>query len=156
WRKVELPLVEVLAELEWNGIRVDPVELDKQRQRLEGRIRELADQIDRTAVETMGRTFNPDSPRQLAAALINQPGDAEPGLGLTPVKKTKPGPSTDIEVLERLAADPAIPTPIPGLIVEYRQLTKLVGTYLEALKDAIHPGTGRIHSSFSQTAAATG
>jgi DNA polymerase-1 len=156
WSKVELPLVEVLAELEWNGIRVDPVELDKQRERLEGRIRELADQIDKVAMETMGRTFNPDSPRQLAEALFNKPGDSEPGLGLKSLKKTKTGHSTDIEVLERLAADPAITTPIPGLIVEYRQLTKLVGTYLVALKEAIHPRTGRVHSSFSQTGAATG
>ncbi len=157
WRRVELPLVEVLAELEWNGITVDPVELDKQRGRLEARIKELARQIDQTAMESIGRTFNPDSPKQLSTALFNAPTDpAEPGLGLKSLKKTKTGHSTDIEVLERLAGDPSITTPIPGLIVEYRQLTKLVGTYLVALKDAINPKTGRIHSSFSQTGAATG
>ncbi len=156
WERVELPLVEVLAELEWNGIVVDPAELDKQRARLEERIKGLAQQIDRTAMESIGRTFNPDSPKQLSAALFNTPSDSEPGLGLKSIKKTKTGHSTDIEVLERLAGDITITTPIPGLIVEYRQLTKLVGTYLVALKDAINPKTGRIHSSFSQTGAATG
>jgi DNA polymerase-1 len=157
WDRVELPLVEVLAELEWNGITVDPEELDKQRGRLEDRIKGLAAQIDKAAMDAIGRSFNPDSPRQLSAALFNPPTDpAEPGLGLKSIKKTKTGHSTDIEVLERLAGDPAITTPIPGLIVEYRQLTKLVGTYLVALKDAINPRTGRIHSSFSQTGAATG
>jgi DNA polymerase-1 len=157
WLEVELPLVEVLGELEWNGILVDPEELDRQRKRLEGRIRELRDKIDDASVQALGRTFNPESPKQLAAALFNKTSDAaEPGLGLKSLKKTKTGHSTDIEVLERLAADPAITTPIPELIVEHRQLTKLVGTYLEALKAAINARTGRIHSSFSQTVAATG
>ncbi len=159
WSDVELPLVEVLAELEWNGILVDPAELDRQRARLQARIDELAAQINAHARAAMGRTFNPDSPKQLAAALFNK-ADADdefgPGLGLKPLKRTQTGYSTDIEVLEKLAADPAIATPIPALIVEYRQLTKLVGTYLVALKEAINPETGRIHSSFNQTVAATG
>jgi len=156
WEDVELPLVEVLAELEWNGITVDPAELDRQRGRLEGRIKDLARQIETSAMETIGRTFNPDSPRQLATALFNQPTDPEPGLGLKPTKKLKTGHSTDIEVLEKLAGDPSVTTPIPALIVQYRQLTKLVGTYLVALKEAIHPKTGRVHASFNQTVAATG
>lgn len=157
WARVELPLVEVLAELEWNGILVDPDELERQRARLDERIKDLARQIDRAAMDAIGRTFNPDSPKQLAAALFN-PKDHpdEPGLGLKSIKKTKTGHSTDIEVLDKLAADPATGTPIPGLILEYRQLTKLVGTYLEALKAAIEPSTRRVHSSFSQTVAATG
>lgn len=156
WEDVELPLVEVLAELEWNGITVDPAELDRQRGRLEARIRELAGQIETSAMESIGRSFNPDSPRQLAAALFNKKNDPEPGLGLKPTKKLKTGHSTDIEVLEKLAADPSVTTPIPGLIVQYRQLTKLVGTYLEALREAINPATGRVHASFNQTVAATG
>ncbi|MFN0132426.1 MAG: DNA polymerase I [Phycisphaerales bacterium] len=157
WASVEMPLVEVLAELEWNGILVDPDELERQRKRLESRIESLAKQIDRAAMEGVGRTFNPDSPKQLAGALFNAKDHAEePGLGLKSIKKTKTGHSTDIEVLEKLAADVTTGTPIPGLIVEYRQLTKLVGTYLEALKEAIDPGTKRVHSSFSQTVAATG
>jgi DNA polymerase I len=156
WQNVELPLVEVLAELEWNGITVDPAELDRQRVRLEGRIRELHTQIQNSAMDSIGRGFNPDSPKQLASALFNKPTDEEPGLGIKPPKRTKTGYSTDIEVLEKLASDVTIATPIPGLIVEYRQLTKLVGTYLEALKSAINPRTRRIHASFNQTVAATG
>ena len=149
---VETPLVDVLAELEWNGIAVDGGELDRQAARLEGRIRELRERITAAAP----RPFNPDSPRQLADVLFNKPDAPEPGLGLKPVKKTKTGFSTDIEVLETLAEDAAITTPVPRLIVEYRQLTKLVGTYLVALKEAINPATGRIHASFNQTVAATG
>ncbi len=156
WEKVELPLVEVLAELEWNGIAVDARELDRQRERLLGRIQDLASKIRASAMDTIGRAFNPDSPKQLASALFNKPEDEEPGLGLKVLKRLKTGPSTDIEVLEKLAGDPEIKTPIPALIVEYRQLTKLVGTYLEALKGAINPGTGRVHASFNQTVAATG
>jgi DNA polymerase-1 len=153
---LELPLVEVLAELEWNGIEVDGAELERQRERLQGRIDALRGQIDEAAQGSIGRTFNPDSPKQLASALFNKPGDSEPGLGLKIVKRTKTGASTDVEVLETLAQDPAVTTPIPSLIVDYRQLTKLVSTYLVALREAIDPQTGRIHASFHQTVAATG
>ena len=153
---VEMPLVAVLAELEWNGILVDPAELDRQRDRLQARIDELRAEIDDVAMASIGRTFNPDSPKQLSGALFNAPGHEEPGLGVKPVKKTKTGYSTDVEVLEKLAADPDVETPIPGLIVEHRQLAKLVGTYLAALKEEINPETGRIHASFHQTGAATG
>ncbi len=160
WSGVELPLVEVLAELEWNGVLVDPAELDRQRARLQTRLDELREQINRHAKVTIGREFNPESPRQLAAALFNKPDELDQeggrGLGLKPLKRTQTGYSTDIEVLEKLAADPAITTPIPSLVVEHRQLAKLVGTYLVALKDAINPETRRIHSSFNQTGAATG
>jgi len=151
--EVEMPLVEVLAELEYNGIRVDPDELDRQRVVLQKRIESLRRQI----IDASPHPFNPDSPRQLAAALFNKPDQDPPGLGLRPLKRTrKTGPSTDVEVLERLAADPDIESAVPGLIVEYRRLSKLVGTYLVALKDAINPQTGRVHASFNQTVAATG
>ncbi|MGQ0629120.1 MAG: DNA polymerase I [Phycisphaerales bacterium] len=153
---VEMPLVGVLADLEYNGILCDPSELDRQRERLTKTIKELREKIDDAAMESIGRTFNPDSPKQLSVALFGKPGDAEPGLGLKPVKKTKTGHSTDVEVLEKLASDVTIRTPIPGLIVDYRQLTKLVSTYLVALREAIHPETKRIHASFNQTVAVTG
>jgi len=149
---VEMPLVEVLTELEWNGILVDPEELDRQAARLNKRIEELRRQI----IDAAPVAFNPDSPKQLAAVLFNKPTDDPPGLGIKPLKKTKTGHSTDVEVLEKLATDATITSPVPGLIVEYRQLTKLVGTYLSALKDEINPVTKRIHTSFSQTVAATG
>jgi DNA polymerase-1 len=153
---VEMPLVSVLAELEYNGILVDPDELDRQRDRLQQRIDELRAEIDDAAMDTIGRTFNPDSPKQLAGALFNKPEHAEPGLAIKPLKKTKTGFSTDVEVLEKLAADPGVESTIPALIVEHRQLTKLVGTYLVALKEEINPQTRRIHASFHQTGAATG
>jgi DNA polymerase-1 len=156
FREVEMPLVEVLAELEYNGILVNPDELDRQHARLSALARSIRERIDEEAVKALGRTFNPDSPKQLAAALFNKPDAAEPGLGLKPVKRTKTGYSTDVEVLESLAEDPGVSTNIPRLIVEYRQLTKLVGTYLVALKQEINPATGRIHASFNQTVAATG
>ncbi len=165
FERMEMPLVEVLAELEFNGIRVDRSELDRQSGRLQARIAELRKEIDREAMQKLGRTFNPDSPRQLAAALFNKPTDefdpddaisSGPGLGLKPIKRIKTGYSTDAEVLETLALDPEISTNIPSLIVEHRELSKLVGTYLVALAEAINPATGRVHSSFNQTVAVTG
>lgn len=149
---LEMPLVEVLASMEHAGIRVDPDILDAQRELLLKRI----DGLRRRLVDAAPHPFNPDSPKQLAAVLFNKPTDDPPGLGLKPLKKGKTGPSTDIEVLEKIAIDPSIKTEIPGLIVEYRQLTKLVNTYLVALKEAIDPDTGRVHASFHQTVAATG
>jgi len=150
--EVETPLVEILAELQWNGVQVDAMELDRQAERLQARIAALRSQI----LEEAGRDFNPDSPKQLAEVLFNKPDAEPPGLGLRPRRKTKTGYSTDVEVLEALAADPGASTRVPELILEHRSLTKLVGTYLVALKEAIHPETGRIHASFNQTVAATG
>jgi DNA polymerase-1 len=150
--RVEVPLVEVLAELEWNGIRVDRAELAEQREALRARIAVLRRQI----VDAAPHPFSPDSPKQLAAVLFNRLDEDPPGLGLKVIRRNKTGPSTDQEVLDRLAADPTITSPLPGLIVEYRQLTKLVSTYLIALEQAIDPTTGRVHASFHQTVAATG
>jgi DNA polymerase-1 len=148
----EVPLVEVLAGLEYEGIRVEPEELDRQREGLQVRIDELRQEI----VEAAPHAFSPDSPKQLAAALFNLPSAEPPGLGIKPLKKGKTGPSTDAEVMEKLAEDPQVETPIPSLILEYRQLTKLVNTYLVSLKGAIQTETGRIHASFNQTVTATG
>lgn len=151
---VEMPLVQVLAELEWNGIRVDPDELDRQRENLSKQIDALRKRILDAAPG--GIPFSPDSPKQLAAVLFNKPTADPPGLGLRVTKRGKTGPSTDQEVLEKLASDPDVTSPLPQLIVEYRQLTKLVNTYLESLKEAINAKTGRIHASFNQTVAVTG
>ena len=152
YEETEVPLVEVLAGLEYEGIRVEPEVLDEQREGLQARIETLRASI----VDAAPHPFSPDSPKQLAAALFNAPDADPPGLGIKPLKKGKTGPSTDAEVMEKLSEDPGVPTPIPGLILEYRQLTKLVNTYLVALKDAIRPETGRIHASFNQTVTATG
>ncbi|MEM6333093.1 MAG: DNA polymerase I [Planctomycetota bacterium] len=149
----EMPLIAVLADMELAGIRVDPAVLDEQRATLEQRIAEL-----RAAVlDAAGVDFNPDSPKQLGDLLFNQ-------LGFAVVKRTKTGYSTDSEVLETLTeraetgelndVDEAKRT-IPALILEYRMLTKLVGTYLVALKQAIATD-GRVHTRFSQVSAATG
>ena len=149
---IEIPLVEVLASMQYIGIRVDPDLLDEQRGELNKRIGELKGMILRESP----REFNPDSPKQLAGILFNAVDDDEPGLGLKVIKRRKTGPSTDIEVLEKLANDPEVETIVPKLIVEYRQLRKLVNTYLVSLKECIYEKTGRVHASFNQTVAATG
>jgi len=152
YRTLEMPLVKVLADLEWNGILVDRAELDRQCSRLSRMADELRDRI----VESAPHPFNPDSPKQLSAVLFNRPEDSQPGLGLRGGKRTQGGLSTGIDVLEKLAADPAVMSDLPAQMIEYRKLRKLVGTYLEALKMAIEPSTGRIHASFHQTGTATG
>lgn len=144
----EMPLVEVLAVMENNGIRVDGKTLMMQKQEIGTKVVELREQI----IKAAGVEFNPDSPKQLAEILFTR-------LGLPVVKKTKTGPSTDAEVLDKLVEMEHLPAEkllVPALIGEYRQLTKLMGTYLDALRDAIDPVTQRIHASFHQTGAATG
>ncbi len=151
-RDLEWPLVRVLADMEYAGVRIDPDELDRQRLRISDRLNVLRSQI----ADASPCPLNPDSPKQLAAALFNDPSGDPPGLGLTPIKRRETGPSTDQEVLEKLESDPEIDTPLPGFILEYRRLAKLVGTYLVSLKECINPETGRVHASFNQTVTATG
>ena len=149
---VELPLVQVIARMERWGIRVDAAELDRQREGLERRLADIRAQV----MAASPREFNLDSPKQLAEILFNAPADAPSGLGLKVVKRTKTGASTDMEVLEKLAADTMVDTPVPSLVLQHRQLSKLVGTYLVGLKEAIDPADGRVHASFHQLGAATG
>lgn len=156
YQELEMPLVDVLATMERNGVIVDREELGKQEARLQSRIDELIDEINAEAMDSIGRTFDLNSPKQLSVALFNKPDDEPEGLGIKPIKKTKTGFSTDAEVLDKLVLDPDITTPIPTLILEYRQLTKLVSTYLKALAEDINPDTKRIHASFHQTGASTG
>ncbi len=139
--ELEVPLIDVLTEMEHAGIRVDPAVLKQQSNVLGERITVLFDQLMKEA----GTTFNPDSPKQLADLLFNK-------LKLPPGKKTKTGYSTDVEVLEKLSIDYAV----PKLILEYRSLQKLKNTYLDNLVHDIHPRDGRIHTSFNITGAATG
>ncbi len=139
--ELEIPLVEVLAELEYNGIRVD-------RERLQQLSAEFGDRIDRLKseiYELAESNFNIDSRLQLSKLLFDQ-------LKLPVLKKTKTGPSTDAEVLEDLARM----HPLPAKIMEYRHNTKLKSTYVDALQELIHPVTGRVHTSFKQDVAATG
>lgn len=152
YAEVEMPLVGVLAELEFNGIIVDAAELQRQCDRLSVQTDTFRESIALLAPHP----FNPDSPKQLAVVLFNSTTDSPPGLGLRPVRKTQGGQSTDVEVLEKLAADPSVESELPAKMIEYRTLRKLVGTYLVALRKAIQPTTGRIHASFHQTGTATG
>ena len=148
YEEVEMPLVRVLAAMRIAGIKVDPAELQKQRRSIAKRIDTLTDEIEAVAPFP----FNPDSPKQLSEVLF----DDEKGLGIKPIKRGKSFHSTNVEVLEKLASDPAIETQLPSLILEYRKLTKLVNTYLVSLVEVIHPKTKRIHASFNQTGTSTG
>ncbi len=141
YHEIEMPLVEVLAELEYNGFRIDSELLramgDKFGKQLELMRAEIYD--------IAGREFNIDSRLQLAALLFDE-------FKLPVLKKTKTGPSTDAEVLEDLAKL----HPLPRKIMEYRQIAKLKSTYVDSLPEQVIPATGRIHTSLKQDVAATG
>jgi DNA polymerase I len=139
--EVELPLLSVLMEIEKNGVTLDVPFLQKMSKELDlglsknrGKIFELA-----------GQEFNINSPKQLSEILFTK-------LGLPIIKKTKTGPSTDVSVMETLAKEHEL----PHEILEFRQLSKLKSTYVDALPKLINPKTGRVHTSYNQTVAATG
>lgn len=138
---VEVPLVEVLADLEYEGIRVDCERLQELHDEYTKRLKAIEIEIE----EIADHSFNIGSPKQLAQVLFTE-------LKLPVVKKTKTGPSTDADVLEQLAPL----HPLPRLIVQHRQYTKLLGTYIDALPLLVNPKTGRVHTSFNQVVAATG
>lgn len=139
--EVELPLVEVLASMEFLGIKVDKnMLLD-----LEIEFKEKIDQLTREIYTLADTEFNINSPKQLGEILFEK-------LGLPPIKKTKTGYSTNADVLEKLHDQHDI---IPK-ISEYRQVTKLKTTYVDGLLNIINPITKRIHSSFNQTVTTTG
>jgi DNA polymerase I len=141
--EVEMPLVRVLAAMERAGVTIDVARLAEYRTHLVERIERLRAQ----ALAAAGCDFNLDSPKQLGEVLFQR-------LGFRVVKKTKTGASTDAEVLDTLAAETR--HPLPELALEYRELTKLLGTYVDPLPSFVSPTTGRLHASFHQTGAATG
>lgn len=141
YRELELPLVEVLADMEAAGVAIDRTYLASVRSSMDVTLTQLTEEIYRLA----GCTFNLNSPKQLAHVLFES-------LQLPVVKRTKTGPSTDSEVLQQLAER----HPLPRQLMQYRELSKLISTYLDALPNLIDPATGRIHTSFNQTATATG
>ncbi len=138
---VEMPLVEVLADMELNGIKLDLKVLKTLGQDLEKRLIHLIEGI----YNLSGTQFNINSPKQLREILFEK-------LKLPVVKRSKTGPSTDEEVLRKLANSHNL----PALLLEYRQLMKLKTTYVDALPELIDPNTGRIHTSFNQSATETG
>lgn len=139
--EVELPLVEVLAQMERTGVKVDTEQLKQMSGELEEQIKGLATEIYALA----GEEFNINSTRQLATILFER-------LKLPVVKKTKTGYSTDAEVLEELAPHHEI----VARILEHRQLVKLKSTYVDGLYPLVDPATGKLHTTFNQTVTATG
>ncbi len=142
YRDLELPIAEVLFRIERNGVLIDAATLAQQSDELGRKIMALEAEAQALA----GQPFNLGSPKQLAEILFNQ-------QGLPVVKKTPGGaPSTDEEVLEKLAED----YPLPKKILEHRSFAKLKNTYTDKLPKMINPATGRVHTSFGQATAVTG
>jgi len=141
FQNIEIPLIYVLAEMEWNGITLETHVLKEMSCRLTTKLQQLEKEIYASA----GYEFNIDSPRQLSEILFEK-------LELPRLRKTKTGSSTDANVLSTLAWRHAL----PKLVLEYRQLTKLKNTYVDALPAMINQSTGRVHTSFNQTVTATG
>ena len=142
--EVELPLVPVLAEMEMHGFKIDTANLKKQSKEIESEIQRMEEEITALA----GEKFNIASPKQLGDILFEKLK-----IGGSKPKKTKTGQfATGEDVLQGLVRE----HPIIGLILEYRQLTKLKNTYIDTLPQMIHPLTGRVHTSFNQAVAATG
>jgi DNA polymerase-1 len=143
FRDTEMPLVEVLTEMEHNGIALDCRLLKQLGATMEDRLIELTREVHQAA----GHPFNLDSPKQLAEVLFDE-------HGFSVVRKTKTGRSTDAETLEALAAQ--TDHAIPKLLLEYRELSKLKNTYVDTLPKMVSRRTGRVHASFNQTGAITG
>lgn len=143
YREIELPLIEVLADMETAGVKVDVEKLGKLSSELAERLKALEEDIYKKA----GVKFNINSPKQLGEVLFEK-------LNLPLVKKTKKtkGYSTDMEVLRELS----LLHEVPALVLEYRQLAKIKSTYIDSLPTMINPETGRIHTSYNQTVTATG
>lgn len=139
--EVELPLSPLLAEMELRGVAVDTTRLAEL-----GRLcqREL-ERLEAEAHRIAGRSFNLASPRQLEVLLFDE-------IGLAPLRRTKTSRSTDADTLEALAEE----HPLPKVILEHRQVAKLMGTYIDALPSLVNPRTGRLHTSWEQAVAATG
>ena len=149
--ELEIPLISVLVEMETNGIAIDPAQFEKLGKTFSTRLNSIVDEINamvkRDAPDSaFADGFNLNSPKQLQQLLFDD-------LHLPVIKKTKTGLSTDVSVLEELAARGY---ELPAKIMQHRTLTKLIGTYVEPIPRLVHPRTGRIHASFNQAVAETG
>ena len=138
---IEMPLIDVLADMEHSGVKIDRKILIGLSQDFDERLTGLVKEI----YAFSGEPFNINSPQQLSRVLFDT-------LRLTPVKKTKTGFSTDTKVLETLSLE----HPLPGKILEYRTLTKLKNAYIDVLPTLINPHTGRIHTTYNQMVVTTG
>jgi DNA polymerase-1 len=141
FEKIERPLIEVLQRMEMTGVYLDIGLLNKMAADYNVRLQKMAAEVYAAA----GEEFNINSPKQLSVILFER-------LQLPILKKTKTGPSTAVEVLERLADE----HPLPAKILAYRSLSKLISTYLEALPRLVNSKTGRVHTSYNQAVTATG
>ncbi len=142
YEKIDLPLAAVLARMEAAGVRVDPAELD----RISTRTTEEIAKLEKSIYDLVGFEFNVGSPQQLAEVLFDK-------LNLQPPRRSRTkSRSTAADVLEELAAVHEL----PKKVIEYRELTKLKSNYADVLPRLIHPGSGRLHTRFSQTGAVTG
>src|SRR5262249_24011367 len=135
--EVEIPLVEVLVDIQWRGIAIDLPELAALSRRFGDELRDIEQAIHREA----GGEFNIGSTLQLRHILFEK-------LMLPGIKKTKTGPSTDADVLAELGS---MGFAVPRLLIEYRELSKLRSTYTDSLPASVNPRTGRIHTTFNQT-----
>jgi DNA polymerase-1 len=138
---VEIPLLPVLARMERYGIKIDVSKLEE----MSGLFAIELERLEKACYEAAGKAFNIGSPKQLEAILFDE-------LGLKIVKRTKTGRSTDQSVLEILASE----HDLPQAVLDYRQVQKLKSTYVDALPKMVAPSTGRVHTIFSQSTAATG
>ena len=141
YAKIELPLSELLATMEYEGVRIDTAYL----QQLGAELRVRIDQLAEKLYETAGERFNLNSSKQLGVILFEK-------MGLPVIKKTKTGYSTDAEVLDTLAQEYEFVKDI----LAYRQLTKLNSTYIEGILKLVDPETAKVHTTFNQTITATG
>lgn len=142
FNEVEMPLISVLAEMEYGGVLIDPEKLRKQGEELDKRLREL----EQEAFMLAENEFNINSPKQLQEVLYQK-------LKLPILQKTPTGQaSTADNVLQELALDFAL----PRIIIEFRSLSKLMSTYTNRLVEQINPRTGRVHTSYNQTGTSTG
>ncbi len=146
YQEVEVPLAQILADMEQKGIYVNVETLRVISEHLKQRLGELEVEIFKLA----GEEFNLNSPKQLQVILFEKLKVHEL-LGIKKIKKTKSGLSTDVSVLETLVAHPLV-----GFLLEYRTLSKLKSTYTDTLPEVIDRVSGRIHTSFHQTGTATG
>ncbi len=145
FEEIEMPLVSVIADMEMNGISLD-IDFLKQ---MAGELQERMDALENEVFEQVGMQFNINSTQQLSNAIFNRLNLAPPDR----TRRTESGNySTSAEVLESLKGK----HPIIDLLLEYRELSKLKSTYLDALPEQVNPATGRIHTSYNQAGAVTG